>query len=211
MGAPAPLEPAADGRERLSFIPGDVGSPPYPEWVQEDGALASLAGLIRQFHEAAVGISLDGVWRRDMADPRGPAEIVCHNDLCFENVVSRGAAVALLDWEFAAPGRRVYDLAQLARMCVPVTDEESARRLGWLGCRSTGCRLRLLCEVYGLTTQAGTRWSMRSTMRFECMASLSSVALRPVIRTSPRCGMRSAEEIGCVADVIGGPRTATHS
>ena len=42
---------------------------------------------------------------------------MCHNDVCPENVVFRdGIAVALLDFEFAAPGRPVYDVAQLARI-----------------------------------------------------------------------------------------------
>ena len=49
-----------------------------------------------------------------MADPEG-GPVVCHNDVCLENVVFRnGEAVALLDFDFAAPGRPVYDLACFA-------------------------------------------------------------------------------------------------
>jgi len=150
MGAPEPLDPGGNGRERLSFIAGDVASAPYPEWAQSDDVLGSLASLMRDFHEGAVGVSTDGLWNRDMADPSGPAEIVCHNDVCLENVVFRnGSAVALLDWEFAAPGRRAYDVAQMARMCVPITDVESARRLGWVDADRPR-RLRLVCDSYGL-------------------------------------------------------------
>jgi Phosphotransferase enzyme family len=48
-------------------------------------------------------------------------EVICHNDVCPENVVYRaGRAVALLDFDFAAPGSRVYDLARLALMQVPI-------------------------------------------------------------------------------------------
>jgi hypothetical protein len=150
VGIPEPLTPAPDGRERLTFIEGDVAASPYAPWAQTDDALASVADLMRRFHEAADGVSVEGPWNDDMADPTGRAEVVCHNDVCFENVVFRdGSAVALLDWEFAAPGRRVYDVAQMARMCVPVTDDESAHQLGWLGA-DRAARLRVVSDSYGL-------------------------------------------------------------
>ena len=38
----------------------------------------------------------------------------------------RGEAVALLDFDFASPGRRTYDLANFARMCVPTDDDTGA-------------------------------------------------------------------------------------
>lgn len=42
-----------------------------------------------------------------------------------------GRAVALLDFDFAAPGRRSYDLAAFARMCVPIDDDVIARGGEW--------------------------------------------------------------------------------
>ncbi len=88
-------------------------------------------------------------WNDEIADSRrGP--IVCHNDVCLENVVFRdGLAVGLLDFDFAAPGRPVYDLAQFARMCVPIDDDESAALLGW-DHPDKPSRLRLVCDRYGL-------------------------------------------------------------
>jgi aminoglycoside phosphotransferase (APT) family kinase protein len=50
---------------------------------------------------------------------------------CLENVVFRdGVAVALIDFDYAAPGRPVHDLAQFAKMCVPLEDDVNAARLG---------------------------------------------------------------------------------
>ena len=70
--------------------------------------------------------------------------------MCLENVVFRdGVAVGLLDFDFAAPGRPVYDLAQMARMCVPIDDDLSAARLGW-DVPDRPARLRLVADVYGL-------------------------------------------------------------
>ena len=63
--------------------------------------------------------------------------------------IAIGLAVALLDFDFAAPGRRTFDLAAFARMCVPVDDDTNAARLGW-GPADRPRRLRLVCDTYGL-------------------------------------------------------------
>jgi hypothetical protein len=139
------------GRERLEYVAGTVALPPYPKWVQTDASLASIARLLRRFHDAAasLGGTSAGDWSEEMADPGG-GPIVCHNDVCLENVVFRhGEAVALIDFDFAAPGRPAYDIAQFARMCVPIDDETNAERLGWTGA-DLPARLRLVADAYGL-------------------------------------------------------------
>jgi hypothetical protein len=148
--APVPVGLEPDGRERLRYIPGDVAIPPFPGWVQADGALASVAVLLRSLHDASERIDTSAMtWSTEMADAQG-GTVVCHNDVCLENVVFRdGRAVALLDFDFAAPGRRTFDLAAFARMCVPVDDDVSSTKLGWLPSDRPG-RLRLVCDAYGL-------------------------------------------------------------
>jgi aminoglycoside phosphotransferase (APT) family kinase protein len=149
-GASSPVGIDADGRERLVFVEGDVPLPPYPDWSQTDAALASVARLLRGLHDAARGFDPRGhTWDAGLADPAG-GTVVCHNDVCPENVVFRdGAAVALLDFEFAAPGRPVYDLAHLARLCVPIDDEADQARLGWRPA-DRPARLRVVADAYGL-------------------------------------------------------------
>lgn len=49
---PNPLGIAPDSRERLAFVPGDVATPPFPAWSVTDEALASVALLLRRFHDA---------------------------------------------------------------------------------------------------------------------------------------------------------------
>jgi hypothetical protein len=153
-GAPLPAGEAEDGRERFVFIEGDVPLPPYPDWAQSDEALASAAVLLRRFHRASGPYDPSAqTWSLELADPAG-GPIICHNDVCLENVVFRdGAAVALLDFDFAAPGRPVYDLSQLARLCVPIDDDASAARLGWHPA-SRPARLRLVADSYGLDAAA---------------------------------------------------------
>jgi aminoglycoside phosphotransferase (APT) family kinase protein len=149
-GVPTPVGIDADGRERLVFIEGEVPVPPYPAWSQSDRALASVATLLRRLHDAGRGFDAEGLgWNDALADPAG-GTVVCHNDVEPSNVVFRdGIAVALLDFEFAAPGRPVYDLAHLARLCVPIDDDVDQSRLGWRPA-DRPARLRLVADAYGL-------------------------------------------------------------
>jgi hypothetical protein len=167
-GASLPIGFDDEGRERLVFIEGDVPLPPYPEWAQLDSALTSIASLMRRFHDASRSFDPAGsTWSHEMVDPAG-GSMVCHNDVCLENVVfRRGLAVGLLDFDFAAPGRGVYDLAQMARMCVPVDDDLNAARLGWQPA-DRPARLRLVADTYGLDNAA----------RHELLAILSDTIVR---------------------------------
>ena len=157
-GASAPVGIEPDGRERLEFIAGDVAVPPYPAWAQTDAALASAARLLRRFHEfsARYVVGPDATWSTEMADPDAstvdPSElVVCHNDVCLENLVYRdGEAVGLLDFDFAAPGRRLHDLATFARMNVPMDADDDAVLLGRTPPFDPFRRLRVVADAYGL-------------------------------------------------------------
>jgi aminoglycoside phosphotransferase (APT) family kinase protein len=185
-GVPEVVGIEPDGRERLVFIPGDVPVPPFPTWSQTDEALASVARLLRRFHDVSatlLGADLDraavqtgtrnaGVasrapetetetrlarglnWSDEMADPNpGDEPVLCHNDVCPENVVFRdGVAVALLDFDFAAPGRRVFDVASFARMCVPIDSPDNAAKTGRRGLDPVS-RLRVVADAYGLDSR----------------------------------------------------------
>jgi Phosphotransferase enzyme family len=151
-GASLPVGIDDDGRERLMFVEGESALPLYPDWSQSDAALASIARLLRGLHDAAREFDAKSfTWDDSLADPVG-GTIMCHNDVCLENVVFRdGLAVALLDFDFSAPGRPVFDVATLAKMCVPIDDDVNAARLGW---RSSDrpARLRVVADAYGLGT-----------------------------------------------------------
>ena len=149
-GASFPVGIEPDGRERLLYIEGEVPVPPFAAWAQSDEVLVSITRLMRTFHDAARVVGVVGEdWSHELADPAG-GPIVCHNDVCPENVVLRdGEAIGLLDFDFAAPGRPSHDLAAFARMCVPVDDDRSAERLGW-GPADRPARLRLVADTYGL-------------------------------------------------------------
>ena len=155
-GVPSPVRIDQDGRERLVFIDGDVPVAPYPDWSQTDAALVSIARLLRGLHDAARGFDArERTWSDTLADPAG-GTVVCHNDVELSNVVFRdGTAIALLDFEFAAPGRPVYDVAQLARLCVPIEHDVDQARLGWRPA-DRPARLRLVADAYGLDRDGRT-------------------------------------------------------
>lgn len=151
--APEPLG-VADGEERLVFVPGDVPVEPFPAWAATGRALASIARLLRQLHDVSASLDLDDLsFSDELVDP-GPFDgheiVLCHDDVCPENVVFRdGEAIALLDWDFAALGRREHDLALMAVMCLPVDVDDHARGRGFSVERRPD-RLREIADAYGL-------------------------------------------------------------
>jgi aminoglycoside phosphotransferase (APT) family kinase protein len=152
-GAPAPVRLTAEGREQLTFVPGDVALPPFDAWVMTDEALASVGRLLRQLHDASARIPVDpgADWPRDLADPEG-GTLLCHNDVCPENVVFRdGRAAAFIDFDLAAPGRPLWDLAMTARYWVPMLDPTTATTQ-YPTAPAPFPRLRVLADAYGLST-----------------------------------------------------------
>jgi Phosphotransferase enzyme family len=151
FAAPRPHGVDPEGFELLGFLPGDVAVAPFPSWTNDDRTLVSVGHLVRRYHEAVAGYPTgpDATWSNELADPEG-GPIVCHNDVCIENVVFRdGAAEALLDFDFAAPGRPVWDVVHTARYWVPLTDPALAAPTR--GRVDPVNRLRLLVDAYGLS------------------------------------------------------------
>jgi Phosphotransferase enzyme family len=148
------------GREVLSWVEGDVPLPPFPAWATSEAALRSVARLLRTYHDALAGfVPPPGArWSPELADPAVngtradgwcPA---CHDDVCPENVVFRdGKAVALLDFDFAAPGRRLWDVVSTAAMWVPI------EALEWRRAHPPGldavARIAAFADAYGLTAE----------------------------------------------------------
>lgn len=119
------------GREILTFIAGEVRHD-YGAYHPSDAQLADAAILIRRFHDATAGSRL-----------AGGAEIVCHNELGPHNTVfARDTPIAFIDWDDAAPGSRLRDLAN-AIWCFADVGEGG----GSVGAQAH--RVRLLCDAYG--------------------------------------------------------------
>lgn len=152
-GVPEPKELHGE-REVLSFVPGDVAVPPYPQWSRGEAELASVGRLLRRMHDVAATVPIpDAKWPAEFTDPEagsGQHLVLCHNDACLENIVFRdGEAMALIDFDFAAPGRPLWDLAMCAFYWVPMVPEAIAAVEDFDGMDSAA-RLRILADAYGL-------------------------------------------------------------
>lgn len=146
-GAPRFLGIDDDGREVVSYVPGHAITAPTPAWALTDAALRSVGELLRRFHDALADFDpRPHTWPVSAPTPFDTG-IVTHNDPNLDNVVFRdGRAVALIDFDLAAPGSPVWDLAGAARFWAPlratgdITDDRRHRQLD---------RLRILVDAYG--------------------------------------------------------------
>jgi Ser/Thr protein kinase RdoA (MazF antagonist) len=141
-GAPCALGSDAEGREVLTYIPGEIAHPR----VLEDAELSTFARLIREYHHkvALFHASPGASWSTDGQDPSTTHELVCHNDLAPWNlVIGKHGELAFIDWDLAAPGRRLWDLALAACTFVPMYPS-ATRQLE---------RFRIFCDAYGLTAR----------------------------------------------------------
>jgi hypothetical protein len=147
-GAPRHLGVDGDGREVLSYIPGEAVTPPYPSWALTDDALVSVARLLRRYHEAVATFDPSPYTWPKPVPPAFRDGLVSHNDPNLDNVVFRDrVAVALIDFDLAGPGSAVWDVAAAARLWAPLrTDRDIAdARRG----RSLH-RFRTFVDAYGL-------------------------------------------------------------
>ena len=150
-GCPQALGFDEQGREVLSFVEGDGGSAPLRAETATNRALVQHARLIRQFHDASATFPGSTFpWDSLLRDPAGVSEIVCHNDLSIPNTVYRdGLPSAIVDWDFAAPGRRLWDLAYAVWWLVPLHRPEFMSAIGWPQV-DVPRRLGLFVDAYGL-------------------------------------------------------------
>ncbi|MER5216399.1 phosphotransferase [Streptomyces sp. NPDC002838] len=137
-GAPRFLGTDERGREIFDYVEGRAALTPRERAAaRTDACLARVARLVRAFHDLTHGTPL-----------AGDQDVVCHNDLAPKNTVytvtgGEWRPVAFIDWDIAAPGERVQDVAHVCWQYLDlgprVTDLPEAAR-----------RIRLVCDAYGL-------------------------------------------------------------
>jgi Ser/Thr protein kinase RdoA (MazF antagonist) len=137
------------GREVLDFVEGMVADYPMPEEARTDQALRGVGALLRKFHDATVGFTPppDAAW---YLPPREPREVICHADVAGYNTVFReGRPVALIDFDTAHPGPRIWDVAYAAYRFVPLSASTNEKDFAAPLAQQTR-RLRLFADAYGL-------------------------------------------------------------
>ncbi|GAA1603288.1 phosphotransferase [Kribbella sancticallisti] len=166
-GAPRYLGMDGD-REILSFLDGYVAwEEPRKPAVHSPGCLRSVGRLVREFHDLTAGTSL-----------AGDEEVVCHNDLSPKNTVYSAdgtRATAFIDWDIAAPGPRIHDLAFICwQYAEPGTPQYVASQ--W----------RALLDGYGPADTQGLVdtilwWQTRTWQGIESAASIGDSAMTRLV------------------------------
>jgi hypothetical protein len=129
--APRHLGTDERGRDVLTFVPGDVPSELDPAFP--DDTLTSAARIVRAYHDATAG-----------ADLAQGQEVVCHKDLSPCNFVFRsGVPVAVIDFDAAAPGRRLQDIGYALFLWLDLTADGPPAR-------EQARRIRVFCDAYGV-------------------------------------------------------------
>lgn len=116
-GSPQPLGLDAQGRQILEYVPGAMWD------KQNQSSLADLCKvgrLIRSLHDAVTSFTIveSAPWE-PLSVPDG-ADILCHNDLAPWNLVCGTDRWVFIDWDNAAPGTRLWDLAWAAITFPPI-------------------------------------------------------------------------------------------
>ncbi len=121
--APRALGIDADGREMVSFLPGQtVGNArPWPSWTHSSSALTNVAQWLRRYHAAIADFvpPEDASWRE--GDTWQPGMIIAHNDAAPYNAVwNDDGLVGFVDWDMAGPVRLELDVAWVAFSWTPL-------------------------------------------------------------------------------------------
>src|SRR5487761_980068 len=143
-GAPRPLGIDGQGREILTFVPGTVAWPDHFDLLDDDGELRRAARLIREFHDAVTGFAPPPGAHWQALMPAHGNEIIAHHDLASWNLVIGDRQWAFIDWDTAAPGTRLWDLAYAMHGFVPLSADPAFQR------DDAGRRLRLIADAYDL-------------------------------------------------------------
>ncbi len=115
----------ANHTERLSLVKGKSGKDIWERIVSEEG-LIEHAKLLRAYHDAVAGYRPNGkiLWAFGEQELRAN-EIICHNDFGPWNTVWQDdKPVGIIDWDLAAPGRVIDDIAYALEYAAPFRDDE---------------------------------------------------------------------------------------
>jgi hypothetical protein len=139
-----------EGREALTYINGNAARYPLKPYVLSESTLTRLGLLLRRFHDATISFSLpeNVVWQNAI-DPKG--EVICHGDAGPYNIIFQDKKpVALIDFERATPGPRVWDLAFVVYRFAPLCDSPK-RGVTPAFLEAIARRIRVFLSAYGFS------------------------------------------------------------
>lgn len=165
------------GREILSFLPGEVPGNDYPDfkpYIWTENSLIRCAELLRQYHDAVQDFTPFAEkydFNNNYSLMEGWVnEVVCHNDAALYNVVFRNEVpVALIDFDLAAPGPRIWDIVYMLYTAVPLAsfaiDYTTGKSISYnhnLHAADRCKRISLFFKSYGIALPQNLKeWTIR--------------------------------------------------
>ncbi|WP_078553815.1 phosphotransferase [Bacillus alkalicellulosilyticus] len=109
------------GREILSYIEGEAGHYPLMSYMWSDEVLTKIAKMQRAYHEAVSDFPIPADWE-PLDNTPNQVDVLCHNDFAMYNIIfNEEKPVGLIDFDVAAPGPRIWDIAYTLYTCVPLS------------------------------------------------------------------------------------------
>lgn len=140
----------AEGRETLTFLPGDSPSP--RAWP--DQALPVLGRILRAAHDAAAGfVVTDAVWQPWYGrEGAGRHPVIGHGDPAPWNWVAGDDKMpyALIDWEYAGPVDARWELAHAMWLNAQLVDDDIATEHGMPDAAGRAAQAAMIADGYGL-------------------------------------------------------------
>jgi hypothetical protein len=170
-----------EGRETLSYINGTAGRYPLKPYVLSESTLTRLGLLLRRFHDATIGFSIseDVVWKNAI-NPKG--EVICHGDAGPYNVIFENKQpVALIDFERATPGPRVWDIAFVVYRFAPLCDSPK-QGVTPVFLKAIARRIRVFLSAYGFSQNDDLFDWMQLRLKTEIDLFVSGVTDDPIRR-----------------------------
>ncbi len=180
------------GRDVVGYLAGDVWHDEIPEIAWRPSTLATAGRMLRELHDATLDFEppSDACWMLEMPSDL-PVEVVCHNDFAPYNAVFRGERLdAVIDWETAAPGARVWDLAYAAYRFVPLSLSAPPELCET---RIQAQRLASFCDAYGAGRSDRALLLATVARRIEAIRLLVERAVLSGSAADPRVWQEHAE------------------
>ena len=107
--------------------------------------------MLRRFHDATTTYRpSEAQWQYSYPDIHCH-EVICHNDFAPYNLVFEAEKPkAIIDFDLAGPGPRIWDLAYAVYRFIPLSWDEGIQTLGLAEKTRQVQRLALFCQTYGL-------------------------------------------------------------
>ncbi|MRX73935.1 phosphotransferase [Bacillus lacus] len=145
-----------NNREILTFIKGEAGNYPLKQYMWSNDSLVEIANMLRLYHDATQDFSIEENWQPLDHTPLS-TEVLCHNDFAIYNIIfHHEKPVGIIDFDLAAPGPRLWDIAYTLYTCVPlsrVLHTETGEAVYYNSVRDAELRKRrieLFFETYNL-------------------------------------------------------------